>query len=44
MMTHDSFVAAAFVVAAIGMIGLVWSSYSVMRRSEALADDVRRGS
>jgi hypothetical protein len=41
-MDHQSFIFAAFVVAGIGMLGLIWSSYSAMRKSEALADDLRR--
>jgi heme exporter protein D len=40
-MTHSHYIILAFAVTALGMIGLVISSYSAMRRSEALADDLR---
>lgn len=40
-MTHNHYIALAFAVTAIGMIGLIITSYSAMRRSEALADDLR---
>jgi heme exporter protein D len=40
-MTHSSYIILAFAVTFIGMIGIVISSYSAMRRSEALADDLR---
>jgi heme exporter protein D len=39
-MTHTHYIILAFGVAAIGMIGLVISSFAAMRRSEALADDL----
>jgi heme exporter protein D len=41
-MPHLPFVAAAFAVTGVGMVWLVVSSYIAMRRSEALADDLRR--
>ena len=41
-MTHTSFIIAAFAVTALGIVWLVASSYLTMRRSEALADDLRR--
>jgi heme exporter protein D len=41
-MAHLPFVAAAFAVTGVGMAWLVVSSYLAMRRSEALADDLRR--
>ena len=41
-MTHQNFIIAAFAVAGIGMLWLILSSYSAMRKSEALADDLRR--
>ncbi len=40
-MSHSSYIILAFTVTAIGMVGLVINSYSAMRRSEALADDLR---
>lgn len=40
-MTHASFVIAAFAVTGVGMAWLILSSYMAMRRSEALADDLR---
>lgn len=40
-MTHTSFVIAAFAVTGLGMAWLILSSYMAMRRSEALADDLR---
>jgi heme exporter protein D len=40
-MTHTNFVIAAFAVTGIGMVWLILSSYTAMRRSEALADDLR---
>jgi heme exporter protein D len=39
-MTHTHFIVLAFSVTTIGMIGLIISSYTAMRRSEALADDL----
>jgi hypothetical protein len=41
-MSHTGFVIAAFAVAGVGMSWLVVSSYLGMRRSEALADDLRQ--
>ncbi len=41
-MDHQSFILAAFAVAGVGTLGLILSSYSAMRKSEALADDLRR--
>ena len=42
-MTHQiNFVIAAFVVAGLGISWLIVSSYTAMRKSEALADDLRR--
>ena len=41
-MNHASFVIAAFVVTGTGTIWLILSSYFAMRKSEALADDLRR--
>jgi heme exporter protein D len=40
-MTHAQYIMLAFAVTAIGMIGVVLTSFSAMRRSEALADDLR---
>ena len=40
-MSHESFIIAAFVVTGLGMAWLTISSYLAMRRSEALADDLR---
>jgi hypothetical protein len=39
---QQNYVIAAFVVAAAGMIWTVLSSYFAMRKSEALADDLRQ--
>jgi heme exporter protein D len=41
-MTHANFVAAAFAVTAIGTLTLVVHSWISMRRSEALAEDLRQ--
>ena len=41
-MTHTTFVIAAFAVTGAGMAWLVFGSYIAMRRSEALADDLRQ--
>ncbi len=41
-MRHESFIIAAFAVTAIGMLWLTLSSYFMMRKSEALADDLRQ--
>ena len=41
-MTHSTFIIAAFAVTGVGMTWLVIGSYLAMRRSEALADDLRQ--
>ncbi len=41
-MPHGPFIIAAFAVTGVGMMWLVISSYVSMRRSEALADDLRQ--
>jgi Heme exporter protein D (CcmD) len=41
-MTHAAFVIAAFAVTALGCLWLALSSWVAMRRSEALADDLRK--
>jgi hypothetical protein len=41
-MTHSTFIIAAFAVTGVGMAWLVIGSYLAMRRSEALADDLRQ--
>ena len=41
-MNHESFILAAFAVTGIGMVWLTLSSYLAMRKSEALADDLRQ--
>lgn len=41
-MSHSAFIIAAFAVTGIGMAWLTISSYLAMRRSEALADDLRQ--
>jgi predicted protein tyrosine phosphatase len=41
-MPHLPFIIAAFAVAGVGMTWLVVSCYVGMRRSEALADDLRQ--
>ncbi|MBL0924341.1 MAG: heme exporter protein CcmD [Sphingomonadaceae bacterium] len=41
-MPHAPFIIAAFAVTAVGMAWLVLSSYLSMRRSEALANDLRQ--
>ena len=41
-MTHVSFVIAAFAVTGLGTFWLIASSWLAMRRSEALADDLRK--
>lgn len=43
-MGHSAFIIAAFAVTGTGMIWLMISSYLAMRRSEALADDLRQQS
>lgn len=40
-MSHQNFILAAFAVAALGIGWLILSSFIAMRRSEALADDMR---
>ena len=40
-MTHAQYVVLAYAVTALGMIGVILSSFAAMRRSEALADDLR---
>jgi heme exporter protein CcmD len=40
-MNHDSFVIAAYAISAFGLLWLLISSVIAMRRSEALADDLR---
>jgi heme exporter protein D len=42
-MSHNSFVFAAYAVSGVGLVWLLISSYFAMRRSEALADDLRGG-
>jgi hypothetical protein len=41
-MTHNTFIIAAFAVTSVGMMWLIIGSYLSMRRSEALADDLRQ--
>ncbi len=41
-MDHDQFVTAAFGVTALGMLWLLLSSWLGMRKSEALADDLKK--
>lgn len=41
-MNHAPFIAAAFGISAVAMIWLIASSYIAMRKSEALADDLRQ--
>ena len=43
-MPHLPFIIAAFAVTGIGKAWLIVSSYAGMRRSEALADDLRQHS
>jgi hypothetical protein len=40
-MSHDNFVFAAYAVTGAGILWLLVSSYFAMRRSEALANDLR---
>ncbi len=40
-MAHGPYIFVSFAITAAGMIWLVLSSYLSMRRSEALADDLR---
>lgn len=42
MMPHLPFIIAAFAVTGVGITWLAVSSYVSMRRSEALADDLRQ--
>ncbi len=41
-MTHTTFIIAAFAVTGASMAWLIIGSYIAMRRSEALADDLRQ--
>jgi hypothetical protein len=41
-MGHTGYVIAAFAVAGLGLLWVIASSYIGMRKSEALADDLRR--
>jgi hypothetical protein len=41
-MGHTGYVTAAFIIAGLGLAWLIASSYIGMRKSEALADDLRR--
>jgi hypothetical protein len=41
-MPHLPFIIAAFSVTGVAMLWLILSSYLAMRRSEALADDLRQ--
>jgi heme exporter protein D len=41
-MTHATFVIAAFAVTAIGTLAILAHSWLAMRRSEALAEDLRQ--
>ena len=41
-MAHLPFIIAAFAVTGVGMLWLTVSSYLAMRRSEALADELRQ--
>ncbi len=41
-MNHERFIIAAFAVTGINMVWLTLSSYFAMRKSEALADDLRQ--
>lgn len=40
-MNHTPFILAAFMVTAIGTLGLIAHSWFAMRKSEALADDLK---
>jgi heme exporter protein CcmD len=40
-MNHGTFIIAAYAITGLGMAWLVITSYIAMRRSEALADDLR---
>lgn len=42
-MDHTPFIFAAFLVTAIGTLALVAQSWLAMRKSEALADDLKSG-
>lgn len=41
-MAHAPFVISAFAIVGLGMSWLIISSWAAMRKSEALADDLRR--
>jgi heme exporter protein D len=41
-MTHACFVVSAFAITSLGTVWLIASSWISMRRSEALADDLRK--
>ncbi|MEP7350159.1 MAG: hypothetical protein ABI668_09435 [Sphingorhabdus sp.] len=41
-MNHAPYIIAAFAIAGTGMAWLILSSYITMRKSEALADDLRQ--
>ncbi|WP_397594815.1 heme exporter protein CcmD [Sphingorhabdus sp.] len=41
-MAHGPFIAAAFLVAALGVFGLLAHSWLAMRKAEALADDLKK--
>ena len=42
-MAHGPFIVAAFAITGVAMTWLIASSWIAMRKSEALADDLRRG-
>ena len=41
-MNHAPFIIAAFAITGVGIFWLILSSYAGMRKSEALADDLRQ--
>ena len=41
-MAHGPFIAAAFLVTALGVFGLLARSWLAMRKAEALADDLKK--
>jgi hypothetical protein len=41
-MTHTSYVIAAFAVTGVGTLWMITSSWFSMRKSEALADDLKK--
>ncbi|MBP6581013.1 MAG: heme exporter protein CcmD [Sphingorhabdus sp.] len=41
-MAHGPFIAAAFLITAIGVLGLLAHSWIAMRKAEALADDLKK--